>query len=127
MEYNCTNYEFLGFRSDINDLMLSSAVFCLSSRFEGLPMVLIEAMNSGCCCVSFDCFTGPSEIIRNGKNGVLVESQNVIEMAGALRQVMNNETLRHHFSEMAPQSVKQYSSERVLRRWKILFDKILKK
>lgn len=127
MEYNCTNYEFLGFRSDINDLMLSSAVFCLSSRFEGLPMVLIEAMNSGCCCVSFDCFTGPSEIIRNGKNGVLVESQNVIEMAGALRQVMNNETLRHHFSEMAPQTVKQYSSERVLRRWKILFDKILKK
>ena len=53
-ELGCCNYEFLGFRKDVYELMQRSEIFCLSSRVEGLPMALIEAMNAGCCCVSFE-------------------------------------------------------------------------
>lgn len=125
IDSKCKNVKFLGFRSDINDLMSSSAVFCLSSRFEGLPMVLIEAMNAGCCCVAFDCLTGPSEVIEDEKSGLLADNQNVSDLAEKLRLVMSNEQLREHYSLNAPKSVVKYRSERILNRWKILFDKIV--
>lgn len=121
----CENVDFLGFRSDINDLMSSSAVFCLSSRCEGLPMVLIEAMGAGCCCVAFDCVTGPSEIIKNKESGILVKNQDIDELTNKLRLVMSDDAFRQQLSSKAPQSVKQYSSSRILQRWMILFDKVI--
>jgi len=124
-ETKCKNVEFLGYRSDLNQVMASSSVFCLSSRNEGLPMVLIEAMGLGCCCVAFDCVTGPSEIITNRVSGILVKNQDVNELANALREVMKDEELRNQLSQNAPHAVQKYSSERVLKRWLILFDKIL--
>ena len=71
--------------------MQKSAIFVLSSRFEGLPMALLEAMQAGCCCVSFDCETGPNEIIQNNVNGVLVPNQNVDKLADALEKVISNQ------------------------------------
>lgn len=50
-----------------------ASFFCMSSRFEGLPMVLLEAQSYGLPIVSFDCDTGPAEIITHGNNGYLVE------------------------------------------------------
>ena len=98
------NYEFLGFRKDINDLMKNSEIFCLSSRVEGLPMVLIEAMNAGCCCVSFDVITGPREIIVNNKSGLIAENQNNEDLIEKLRLVMANSNLRKQLASNAPSS-----------------------
>ena len=125
-ETKCKNVEFLGFRKDVKDLMLSSEIFCLSSRVEGLPMALIEAMNAGCCCVSFDVKTGPREIIINGKSGLIVADQNVEDLKEKLSLVLMNESMRRSFAFFAPESVKKYSIERVIRRWNIMFDKVLK-
>ncbi len=126
-ENECKNVELLGFRNDIKELMASSEVFCLSSRVEGLPMVLIEAMNMGCCCVSFDVQTGPNEIIENGKSGLLAKNQDVKDLADKLYKVMSDAFMRKHFSSNALTSIQKYATENVVQRWYILFDKILNK
>jgi len=56
----------------------------MSSRFEGLPMVLLEAQSYGLPIIAFDCDTGPSDLIENNKNGYLVESGNVKELANTI-------------------------------------------
>lgn len=122
---NCINVEFLGFRKDIATIMESSSVFALSSRFEGLPMALMEAMQAGCCCVSFDCETGPNEIVSNGNNGLLVPALDVEKFSSALEKVISNEELRESFSIQARQSVQnKYGEEYVMNRWQILFSKL---
>lgn len=126
-ELDCCNYEFLGFRKDIYELMSRAEVFCLSSRIEGLPMALIEAMSAGCCCVSFDVMTGPREIILNGKSGLIAKDQNIDDLVLCLEKVLGNDVLRHRLARNAPLSIKKYSIERVVNRWYILFNKILKK
>lgn len=63
--------EFLETTKDVRSLYLSSAYYIMSSRFEGLPMVLLEAITYGLPIISFDCDTGPSEIVKNGINGYL--------------------------------------------------------
>lgn len=120
----CSNYRFLGFRKDIKKLMAKSSVFVLSSRTEGLPMVLIEAMGAGCCCVAFDCVTGPSEIIVDGISGLLAQERDHRDLASKMDIVISNEQRRLSLSKNAPSSVVKYSTERVLRRWSILFNKL---
>ncbi len=121
----CINYEFLGFRNDVRQLMLTSGVFVLSSRTEGLPMVLIEAMNAGCCCVASNCETGPSEIIKNNVSGLLAETNSAIDLASKLDQVLSDEDLRSFLSSNAPASVARFSVERIIRRWNVLLGKII--
>lgn len=126
-ELGCCNYEFLGFRKDVYELMQRSEIFCLSSRVEGLPMALIEAMNAGCCCVSFDVVTGPREIIHHGFSGLIAKNQDNEDLTEYLDRVMSDEVLRKRLATNAPQSVIKYSTDRIINRWYILFDKILNK
>ena len=126
-ELDCCNYEFLGFRKDIYELLSTSEVFCLSSRVEGLPMALIEAMSARCCCVSFDVMTGPREIIQNGKSGLIAENQKNEELVSCLEKVLGNAVLRNQLAGNAPLSIKKYSLDSVMDRWYILFNKILKR
>ena len=90
----CSNYEFLGYRRDVVECINSASVYCLSSRVEGLPMGLIEAMGAGCCCVAFNCITGPNEIIQDGYSGLLVEPENVEDLAKKLSLVMSDNDRR---------------------------------
>ena len=126
VESSCSiNVAFLGFRIDIATLMQKSAIFALSSRFEGLPMALLEAMQAGCCCVSFDCETGPNEIIQNEVNGLLVPAQNIDRLADALEKVISEQKLREYFSSKARDAVDcKYSEDYVMTRWNNLFSKI---
>lgn len=125
--YSCINVDFLGFRKDIKQLLQRTSIFVLTSRHEGSPMVLLEAMQSGCCCVAYDCETGPAEIIKDSKTGFLVESNNVKQFAEKLKVVLESESLRREFSLRAPNSVKGFSEERVMKRWKLLIDKVINK
>ena len=121
------NVDFLGFRKDIQEIMSASAIYCLSSRHEGLPMVLIEAMNAGCCCVSFDCKTGPREIIDDNISGLLVRDQDVSDLVDKLTKVIENASLRNLLAKNAPSSVERYSTAKILEKWELLFEKVLKK
>src|SRR5690606_21613345 len=56
---------FEGFSNDVSQIMRTSEIYVMPSRFEGLPMVLLEAMSQGMACIAFDCVSGPSDIITH--------------------------------------------------------------
>ena len=119
--------KFLGFRNDINKLMSESKVYVLTSRWEGLPMSLLEAMNMGCCCLAFDVETGPSDIIKDGVNGMLVKNQNVEDLANKLSLLMSDETLVNQLSQKAHEGVLKFGDDYIVDRWYKLFELINKK
>lgn len=101
----------------LGEQMQTASVFVLSSRFEGFPLVLLEAMAAGLAVVSFDCPTGPGEILTDGISGLLVPAGDVPALAAALNRVMTDESLRRRFAAAAPEAVLPYSQQQVGRRW----------
>ncbi len=111
-------------QKNIQDLLLESSVFALSSRYEGFGLVLTEAMECGLPCVAFDCECGPSEIIRHGEDGFLVENGNIVQFAGHLNNIMNDEQLKAKFGNMARQNVKRFHVEPIMKKWMDLFSEL---
>lgn len=105
----------------IEDKYAESSIFVLSSRYEGFGMVIIEAMNFGIPCISFDCNYGPSDIITHNKDGFLIENGNIIDFAKKIEILMENETLRKNFGNTAKQNVQKYQSEHIVKLWDKLF------
>lgn len=116
--------EFLGFRSDVQDIMKNAEIFILSSRFEGLPMVLLEAMSQGMACIAYNCKTGPSDIINNKENGLLIEDQNIVAMQESLDLLIYNKKLRKELSDNALRSLDRFSMQTIIAKWEELFAKI---
>ena len=108
------------FQKNVIPLYQSASYYCLSSRFEGLPMVLLEAQACGLPCIAFDCDTGPSEIIKNRINGYLVARENSIELSNALNQAINisaNEYL--DLVSNSQNRIRLFSSTNILNLWSI--------
>lgn len=116
---------FTGFRSDVNVLMQRAEIFVLSSRFEGLPMALLEAMSQKMACVSYDCISGPSEIITHNINGILVKNQDQEDMIFQLNRVIQDETLREHLRKNIDQSLNKFSIDEVIKQWENLFKRMV--
>ena len=95
----------------------SSKFFVLSSRVEGFPTVLIEAMAYGLPVISFDCKAGPSDIIRNGENGLLVPNGDINALSEAMKKLMDDEILREKISEEALKVRDKYNIELVSKQW----------
>ena len=84
----------VGQQSDIDRYLNESKIFVLASDSEGFPNALCEAMAHGLACISFDCVAGPSDIIENGVNGILVEDGNIELFAKELDTIINDESKR---------------------------------
>jgi glycosyltransferase involved in cell wall biosynthesis len=109
---------------DMNEAMDSSSIFVMSSRFEGFPLILIEAMSKALAVVSFDCPTGPADIIDNGENGLLVEFKNVDALADAITRFIEDEDLRRRCGPAAAETAKRYRIEEVGPMWDELFAEV---
>lgn len=93
-------------------------LYVMSSRFEGFPNTLGEAMAYGCPAVSYDCDTGPRDIIRHEVDGLLVRPVgDVPALASALERLMNDEVEREQMAARAVEVRGRYSTERVLAMW----------
>lgn len=107
--------------SDIYSEYLKHSIFVLSSRYEGFGLVLIEAMSCGLPCVSFDCPSGPSEIIRDGEDGILVENGNIEKMSKAICYFIENEEKRLQMGAKARKNSLRFVQENIMPRWDALF------
>lgn len=105
-------------------VMAQAAVFALSSRYEGLPMVVLEAMDKQMAVVAYDCPTGPRELISDGVNGVLVAPQDVDALAAALRLVMSDVSLRAQLGAAAAEEAAEHDLSRIGEQWTQLLDRL---
>ena len=93
-------------------------LFVLSSSVEGFPNVLLEAMTYGIPCVSFDCDTGPRDMIQNGINGLLVHpSEKELGLENALRKLISDKNLRLNISKNATLLREKYSVDNIMKQW----------
>ena len=124
---NCgmTNNIFLPGKTDAIRLWYQAAsLFVLSSRFEGFPCILLEAMAQALPVVSFDCDTGPGDIIRNGEDGILVPADDLQAMEESLSMVMADSVLRARLSKRAIEVKERFAIERVTSLWETLFNEL---
>lgn len=99
-------------------------IYVMTSRYEGLPLVLLEAQQYKLPIVSFRCPTGPSEIVESGVNGYLIDCYDVEEMSNRLLELMNDKELRNRFSSHAKDNMEKFNKDRIIHQWIDLIEEV---
>lgn len=109
----------------IGEEYAASSLLVMSSHYEGFPMVMIEAMACGLPVVAFDFKCGPKDIILEGQNGIIVPEGDIPQLAQAITQLIEQETLRKAMSKEAREVTNRYSEERIMQQWIDLFTSLV--
>jgi len=99
----------------------NAAILAMSSRYEGLPMALIEAQAYGVPAVSFDCQCGPREVIIDSRTGLLVKEGDVEALAKALLGLIRDPEARRRMGEEAAAQAVRFDFENIMKQWDKLF------
>ena len=108
----------------IYDFYKKAAIYVMTSRYEGFPMVLLEAKAFGLPTIAFDCECGPQEIIKDGKNGFLIKDDDEDDFIKKLLLLIQNSELRKKMSDNMLQGLDAYSEKNVMKQWIDLFDNL---
>ena len=114
-----------GRTNTIEQEYVNSSIFVCSSRFEGFGMVLVEAMACGLGVVSFDCPWGPSSILANGEDGILVENGNTNSLAEAIKSLMDHPDKLNTMAQKAIVNVKRFQMDKIAYQWKELLENLV--
>lgn len=119
----CSSVELLPATPDIAKHYQEASIYCMTSRFEGFPMVLLEAQSFGLPLISYNCETGPSEII-NGKNGFLIRDNDSGALAESLMLLITDKELRQKMGEKAADNARKYDGNIIIEDWVHLLEKL---
>jgi GalNAc-alpha-(1->4)-GalNAc-alpha-(1->3)-diNAcBac-PP-undecaprenol alpha-1,4-N-acetyl-D-galactosaminyltransferase len=103
-----------------------SPIFVLSSRMEGYPNALCEAMAYGCACISFDCVAGPKEIITDKKNGYLVKNGDIHALSERLNFLIDNAEEMRRIGKEAMKISNRLNIESIMGQWDNIIEEILR-
>jgi len=98
-------------------------IYCLSSQYEGFPMVLLETLAFGIPVVSFDCDTGPAEILED-TGSILIPKNNIDKLAGSLVKMMRDDKLRKSISMRSKEKAEIYQTKKIISQWVNLIESL---
>lgn len=110
---------------DIEREYVNSSILVMTSRYEGLPMALLEAQACGLPLVSYDCKCGPKDIIKDGINGFLVNEGNVSGVAERLIRLIEDPDLRIKIGKESKALSKNFAEDVIMKQWTDLFDSLI--
>lgn len=105
----------------VEKIFQDADIFAFTSKFEGFGMVLLEAMSFGVPCISFNCPSGPKDIIKNEENGFLIEPDDIQEFSNKIKIMMTNSDERKNMGSKAFDTVKGWDNEHIMKQWDELF------
>ena len=123
-ELNLKNVSFAGITNDISRFYLNSCAYVSSSRYEGLPMCMIEAQSFGLPLVSFKCKTGPSEIIKNEITGYLVENGNCKELAEKILELVKDREKLKKMAIKSKEDSSRFKIHTIIDKWEMAISTI---
>lgn len=109
---------------EIYNKLSESSIYVLSSRYEGLPMVLLEAMSCGLPIVAFECQCGPRDLIENTNAGLLVPCKDVEGLADSICSLIEDSKKRKIMGETAYQEADKYLFPVIIQKWMSLFNQL---
>jgi len=119
-----SSIRLMGKASDVPGILPDYSIFAMSSRFEGFPLVLVEALSCGLPVVSYACPCGPKDIIRDGVEGFLVPPGDEILLAERLCRLIKEENLRKRMGGAALERANVFSIEKIIPLWMSLFEEL---
>lgn len=111
---------------DVEQIYLNSSILALTSRYEGLPMVLLEAQSYGLPIVAYDCKCGPLDVITDGKDGFIIRDGNKTDFTVKLKQLMQSKDLREQMGKNAKAASFRFEEEKIMNKWINLFQSLIK-
>lgn len=107
---------------DIHNKYMESSAFVMTSHYEGMPMVMLEAMEAGLPIISFDFECGPKDLIEEGVNGLLVKNGDIDGLAQAIIKIISDKELRKKMGQASFRMAGQYMQESIMAKWQELFN-----
>ncbi|WP_179022475.1 glycosyltransferase [Winogradskyella forsetii] len=112
--------EFLSYDPEPSSIVKEALFTVLTSRYEGFPRSILESLALGTPVISVDCKSGPSEIIENNHNGLLIENYNSDVLANAMNRLVTDKELYLHCKQNSKSSVAHFSEENIAKQWQTL-------
>lgn len=123
---NIPNFKLLGYQDPL-PYQQRASIACMTSAYEGWPLVLMEAMQCGTVPIIFDSFAAASEIIESGINGELIAAFDEKEYINRLSYLIENDSYRTTLAEKAKNSAKRYTVQSIADQWEKLFQQLINK
>ena len=123
-QYNSDNIKFEPFTKNVIPYYRQAKLYLMTSIFEAFPMVLLEAKTCQCVCVSFDCKTGPKELINNNIDGFVIDVNDDKSFIEHVKTLMDNENKCNEMGIKAQENSLEYSSENITQKWITLINEL---